>query len=606
MIEQLRTPRSAYFFRVKARITQQAVRALFVQLQREADKPSRPIFRAERQVLGGARYSAVAFSYDRPVPFLEGAPVRSERVYGFLLLVEKGSMVALFKSGLDLTASFKKAYLEPVGRSHVERAIARHDAVFEKLSLRNMTTSRLALRSKTLEARDLENAIAVSSASRFIPQGYRVRRADGSYSATPSTGRISVRSDRAGYEAAVAWAGEIIDLLADDHGAPSPFIRNFARPIELSQIDPEIHPTFFSVDTMALADAIYESDQPIRLVREVGGVWQQLPKPEIDAILADLDQSFDIDAAAAAQYVVRDGATGVEVGSLRFGKSRIALGKLEQPLILDVFVENAALGLGTDPNRKSLARYIDAEHNFTVLFSDLALAYIDGSLFRDEALVGGGGPFLRHLQVDPLLGDATSEKGAFTAGQAEFSIGSVFRVVVNSIAEDDVLICDDLGDEWADFIGVSTGTNPAMISFYHAKHGDLSLSASAFHDAVGQAIKNLGRLSLAGDVMVAKYNNWEEPYRNGGVTTAVPRFMRGGARPEIQEKIGNVAGAPDVVRRVFIVTSSLSRADVEAAFAAAAAGNAVRPNFVQLYWLLMGFYSACTEIGAIGYVVCQP
>jgi hypothetical protein len=208
--------------------------------------------------------------------------------------------------------------------------------------------------------------------------------------------------------------------------------------------------------------------------------------------------------------------------------------------------------------------------------------------------------------VQPLLGPATSEKGAFAAGQVEFSNGSVFRVVVNAIAEDDVLICDDLGDEWADFIGVSTGTNPAMISFYHAKHGDLSLSASAFHDAVGQAIKNLGRLSLSGDVMVAKYNNWDEPYRNGGVTTAVPRFMRGGTRPEIQEKIGNVAGAPDVVRRVFIVTSSLSRADVEAAFAAAAAGNAVRPNFVQLYWLLMGFFSACTEIGAIGYVVCQP
>lgn len=605
MIEQLRTPRSAYFFRRKARITKQAVRALFVDLLREADNPSRPIFRTERQALGQARYSAIAFAYDRPVPFLEGAPVRRERVYGFLLLVEKGGMAALFKSGLDLTAAFKKAYLDPVSRSRVERAIASHDAVFEKLSLRNMTTSRLALRSKTLEARDLENAIAVSSASRFIPQGYRVRRADGSYSATPSTGRIAVRSDRAGHEAAVAWAGDIIDLLANDQGSSSPFIRNFARPIELSQIDPGIHPTYFSVDKLALADAIYESDQPVRLVREIGGAWQQIAKPETDAILADLDRSFNIEAADAS-LVLQDEATGEEVGSLRVGKSRIALRRLEQPLIQNVFIEDAALELGADPNRKSLARYLDTENLFTVLFSDLALAYIDGSLFRDDALVGGGEFFLKHLHVEPLLGPATSEKGAFAVGQAKFSNGSVFRVVVDSIAKDDVLICDDLGDEWADFIGVSTSTNPAMISFYHAKHGDLSLSASAFHDAVGQAIKNLGRLSLAGDVMVAKYNNWDKPYRNGGVTTAVPRLIRGGTRPEIEEKVGDVVGAPDVVRRVFIVTSSLSRANVEAAFVAAAAGNSVRPNFVQLYWLLMGFFSACTEIGAIGYVVCQP
>lgn len=605
MIEHLRTARSAYFFRRKARITQQAVRALFVDLQHDAENPSRPIFRIEREAFGDARYSAVAFAYDRPVPFLERTADRAERVYGFLLLVEKGQMAALFKSGLDLTTDFKKDYLDPIGRTRVERAIARHDAVFEKLSLRNMTTSRLALRAKTLEARDLANAIAASSASRFIPQGYRVRRADGSYSATPSTGRIALRSDRADCEGAVAWASEIIDLLAANEGEISPFIRNFARPIELSQIGVGVHPTYFSVDAMALADAIYESDQPVRLVREVGGAWQQLAKPDIDAILADLDQPFEIEAAGA-EHALRDQATGAEVGSLKLGKSRIALKRLERPLILDVFVEDAAVALGTDPKRKVLARHLDAENMFTVLFSNLALAYIDGSLFRDEALVSGGALFLRHLHVEPLLAAATSEKGAFAADQCEFSDGSVFRAVVDSVAQEDVLICDDLGDEWADFIGVLTGASPAMISFYHAKHGDRSLSASAFHDAVGQAIKNLGRLSLAGDAMAAKYVSWGEPYRNGGVTTAIAKLIRGGTRAEIEDKIGNVSGAPDVVRRVFIVTSSLSRSDVEAGFASAAAGQALRPNFVQLYWLLMGFFSACVEIGAIGYVVCQP
>jgi len=191
-------------------------------------------------------------------------------------------------------------------------------------------------------------------------------------------------------------------------------------------------------------------------------------------------------------------------------------------------------------------------------------------------------------------------------GQAEFSDGSVFRAVVDSVATEDVLICDDLGDEWADFIGVTADVSPSMISFYHAKHGDRSLSASAFHDAVGQAIKNLGRLGLAIDVMAAKYDGWDEPYRKSGATTAIARYLRGGTRTDVEAKVGNASGAPDVVRRVVIVTSSLSRGDVEEAFRRAAAGQVLRPNFVQLYWILMGFFSACVEIGAVGYVVCQP
>jgi hypothetical protein len=82
--------------------------------------------------------------------------------------------------------------------------------------------------------------------------------------------------------------------------------------------------------------------------------------------------------------------------------------------------------------------------------------------------------------------------------------------------------------------------------------------------------------------------------------------VRGGGRAEIERSIEEARSAPDLVKRVFIVTSSLSRNDVEAAFTAAALGQAPPAHFVQLYWLLTSYFSACTEVGAIGYVVCQP
>src|SRR3546814_16853918 len=71
--------------------------------------------------------------------------------------------------------------------------------------------------------------------------------------------------------------------------------------------------------------------------------------------------------------------------------------KLLLPAIEQVRIEDRALALGDDPNAMPLARYIDRKDLFTVLFDDITLAYVDGTLFRDEALVGGGENFLRHL-----------------------------------------------------------------------------------------------------------------------------------------------------------------------------------------------------------------
>jgi hypothetical protein len=362
-------------------------------------------------------------------------------------------------------------------------------------------------------------------------------------------------------------------------------------------------PTYFAIDTMALAEAVWEAEDKVRLVRKQNGAWRELDRNEVDAIRVDLDQTFTLAAGISGADCQLQDQTGAVAGSIRFNKARIALRRLDRSSLSDIFVEDAALGIGQDPERQALVRYLDAENMFTVLFNDLALVYLDGSLFRDDALVGGGDAFMHHIQAEPELAAVTSEKGHFASGQTQFTAGSVFRVVVDTVAKEDVLLCDDLGDEWADFIGVASSASPATISFYHAKYDDLSMSASAFHDAVGQAINNLGRLSLSGDMMAAKHAGWDAFYRNDGSTTAIAKRIRGGTRDEVEGKVAAAAAAPDVQRRVLIVTSSLSRAAVKAAFDAA---DAQRPSFVQLYWLLTGFFSACAEIGAVGFVVCRP
>lgn len=606
MTEHLELGRSGYFYQRKRRLSNDAIDRLFRGLRAQARQPSQNLFRVDRVALGDARYSAICFSYERDVSFLAPEAGFAERVYGYVLIVERGPHVAVFKSGLDLTSAFKTGFLGKIANERIERAIARHDAVFEKLRLRNMSISPLALRSKTLEARDLENAVAASSASRFIPQGYSVRRPDGVYSATPTTGRISVRSDRAGVEAAVIWATEISQMLEAEDGAVAGFIRNFARPIELTALPAQVRPTFVGIDTMGLADALFSADDGIRLIRDGENGVEALSQPDAEALLTALEPAFPI-VTRRRTHEVRavDGTT--TIATLRIGTTRIALRALDFPAIAGISVERRELLLGEDPNAVSLSRYIDRENLFTVIFSDLALAYIDGALFRDEALAGGGGALLARLLIDQSLAQTTSEKGTFAAGQAAFTQECVFRSVVDTIANsDDVLLCDDLGDEWADFIGISTQSSPTMISFYHAKHGNPSLSASAFHDSVGQAIKNLGRMSLPADMLPGKLAGWNDRYRNNGVQTDIARIIRGGTPQEIAGKLDAVRAAPDALQRVFIVTSSLSRAQVEGVLAAAVQGTTPSPHFVQLYWLLMSYFSACIEMGVRGYVVCRP
>lgn len=606
MIEHLEIGRSGYFYQRKRRLSNDAIDKLFRALRAQTRQPSQNFFRIDRVTLGEARYSAICFSYERDVSFLAAEAEVVERVFGYVLLVERGPHVVVFKSGLDIPSGFKTAFLGKIADERIERAIARHDAVFEKLRLRNMSISPLALRSKTLEARDLENAIATSSASRFIPQGYSVRRADGVYSATPTTGRISVRADRAGVEAAVVWATEISELLEAENGAVAGFIRNFARPIELTALPAKVRPTFVGIDTMGLADALFTVDDGIRLIREGANGAEALSREEAEALLTALEPAFPIVTRRGLHEVkADDGIT--QIATLRIGSTRIALRVLDLPAIASISVERREFPLGEDADAVSLARFIDRENLFTVLFSDLALAYIDGALFRDEALAGGGATLLAHLQVDQSLEQSTSEKGTFAPGQIAFAEDSVFRSVIDTIAiGEDVLLCDDLGDEWADFIGISTTTSPTMISFYHAKHGNPSLSASAFHDSVGQAIKNLGRMSLPIDMLPGKLAGWNDRYRNNGVQTEIARMIRGGTPQEIAGKLDAVRATPDVLQRVFIVTSSLSRTQVQGVLAAAAQGTTPSPHFVQLYWLLMSYFSACVEMGVRGYVVCRP
>ena len=451
--------------------------------------------------------------------------------------------------------------------------------------------------------RDLQSVVGPAGASRYVPRGYRVRRGGDHYAATPDSGKISMRSDRTGYEELVQWAVFVIDMLIDQNATPSAFIRTFARPIDLSSIPPTTIPVHFAVDVPRLVEELFESPEVMQFVRGTGETAMSLNKAETDAVIAALDQSLLIRKVRKELRVIHP-QNDMQIGMVNIAKTRISLRKFNLPEIENIYIKPVIQAAGGEDNGIALKRYIDQNNLFTILFSDSSIVYLDGELYKDDSLVDGK-TLLSYIRIDSQLNVATSEKGTFTTAHATFDADSVFGVLVDRIAaNDEVLVCDDLGDEWADFIGINGNHQPKTVSFYHAKYNAHSLSASALHIVVSQAIKNLSHINLAPEDLVAKFEKWTKAYANNNVVTLIPRIVRGD-EAILRAKITEALSSPDTIRRVFIVTSSLSRVQLAQKFDALRGGETSEPHFVQLYQLLMSYFSACIEVGAFASIICQ-
>lgn len=604
MIDELQASKSCYFYRQKAPITTVAITALFRSVRGAQTSPSNNLFSFIRQSRGASIWSALCFQFDKTPAFLPDADNVIDRVTGYLLIIEYRNYVAIFKSQIDIPADFAKRHLQRIGAQDVDRGLTSKDSVFAKVRLRHMTLSRFALRSKTLEGANLQNNVGMASSARFAPLGYSFTEADEHYSTTPRTGRISLRADRTGYLELVDYACNIIDRLHPRPGRPSssPFLAAFARPLELSDLTAS--PTQFAVDTAILGQAIFD-EKIIRLVKRDERGFRELTKAEINPILTELTNVFYITKNAAGKFLVSYIETGVEVGEISINKTRIALKRLTLPLLNNVYVEATQFALGADDDRILLRQFIDKQDTFIVLFGQPRFAYLDGNLYQDDSLVNGGSQFLGYLFGNAELATVTDEKGAFTAAHRTFDPNSTFGAVLSTVApEDNVMVCDDLNEEWADFIGFRTDPASPRVTFYHAKHGELTLGAGAFHVSVSQAIKNLGNLALPASAMTKKFALWNRLYRNNGVTTGIHRTCRG-TPVESRTAVEFCRSAPHTLKRVAIVTSSLSKTEVKEAFQEIEAGQIASPYFIQLYWLLSSFFAACTEVGAFGCVICQ-
>lgn len=137
------------------------------------------------------------------------------------------------------------------------------------------------------------------------------------------------------------------------------------------------------------------------------------------------------------------------------------------------------------------------------------------------------------LESPRTLSRFSTEKGTKaqiqTAKQQKastFPSQSIFKGIAEGVVRcpfaEELLICADMGTECADFVAASFKTRE--LSLIHAKAGSgTGISATAFHEVVAQAMKNLVYLTRNADVPQG-VNAWEPGKRWN--KTGVPRILR--------------------------------------------------------------------------------
>ncbi|MFT3770938.1 MAG: hypothetical protein QM820_36425 [Minicystis sp.] len=476
----------------------------------------------------------------------------------------------------------------------------------QSLSCRNMSFGRGGIRSRTLHADDLIATVAPLTLSRQVLTSYKTSQGGAARTMRPSTAHISKSSPRATLRDFVSWFAAEVDLIHANAAKAavnkSQFLRSFAQPIKRADLPVGVQPTAVFLDLSKLEQGIVEEDLAVFLKDKRSG-----------ATLIQVPDEF----ALGAIHLFGDPGT-VDPHPINATNATVSFEGVASKLVLHMNkqsysisypdLRNVRIGDRTGKDLRTFTEWVrdpESEALF-VSMNDIRFAFSQGSLVRDEQIRAQAPLLLTCLHPIQALSTCASEKGeaALVPQSTTFSADSVFGTIENVIAKESILVCDDLGDEWADYVGIDEQTK--TITLYHAKHGSPTTSASAFQVVVGQALKNLGRVGVLRDNLEGKKHGWGETYRAENITTLIKRIRRGGTVDDVVRAYEQVAALPARRARVAIVASFLSKTEIEDSFARIEKNGTMRRQDPQRVWLISSFVSLCREASAEAIIYCAP
>lgn len=600
-LNQLQIGLRAFFYHADTRLTPGNLKSMLLSISTQG--------RILEKTLDGWSVAALVREHEPPVAFAPQSGLR-ERRYSVVLLAASGRVLTVQTSGAGRWA---QSVIEDFASRFDADAVASslsEKAVLQKLNLRSMSSATNAIRRRVLESPSLDSAMSPAGTNRQIAESVRVRKGDRLFSGTPATGRLAEAAARLSIEEYLSWCSAQSKSFLKYAKRPGSigFFARFARVVDMAHLDKAgIMPTSVLLGLEWLVDGLLRGTYELGTVE--AGEFVSMKQDDARKLLHALGDVGEVGTfdGEAVEVVFPD----LKGEFFRLKKNKHAF-RLTGALLNKVHVRDVDAG-----EHASLGTKIVAEESLFVTMSDVQYAYSRGRLFRDAGIGTQAPIILQALRVVKELAGCDSEKGdaKLKPSSTNFPDGSVFRVVEGHIAtatEDSVLVCDDLVDEWADFVGIRLENSVARISLYHAKHKEKTTSASALHDVVGQALKNLGRRAVNEEELVrAKTTRWAEYWAPAG-STKIRRVRRGGGVGDAIAAYVGASNHPASRARICLVLSFMSKAEVEevlqkvAENTGAAAAKKLKPHQVQLVHLLVVFISEVRQYDAEPVIYCAP
>ncbi|UCZ53465.1 hypothetical protein LGQ02_01295 [Bacillus shivajii] len=583
MINRLVLGEAAYFYYLNSPLSERYIKGLFIKVSSKKSGPYTTKIIQDRYTFGDKRikYSLCIFKFKAKPNFLEEGS-EEEIKYAYLLILEYSNMVIINKKNISGLNTLLKDYISDVEYTTISRLFLSNTSNFEKLTMINMDISNNAIRRRNIEANDLTSVFSPVYSSKYIINNIRINDKDSRISLALNTSKINKLGKKVSIDEYFQWAVSVVDKVEAFQLRES-YLDNFSAPVDNQEELKELEPTsilFLFNDLLA--------DFERGLIEEVRYNFRDKSrKIDLQKYLSEFDTLFKVERIEN-NYIVPNSIDN----KLKLKRNKVSLSIQSKKL------KNITINFFN--KEVNLQEYINKNQNYIITFSQIEHVYSHKKLFKDSKLLGNLEAFLDVLEPYEALSTITSEKGNNSPDSSSFNSNSLFFFIENTLASNvDYLFCDDLGNEFADFISINDSKN---ICYYHAKSGNSRLSASDFQVVLAQALKNIGNMSITSTDLERKIEKWNENIKDTNISlTRIGDTAENGGKCFIK-----TLSTPNSIKEVYIVVNFLSKSALESGLNRLKQGRPCQHEIIQILWLLSSFISTCKELGLIVRITCLP
>ena len=577
--------RSATFYRRKKPLSKTKIEACFkaASMKKIGRYECKEIKTSKRVESQDALVSFIVFKFKDEPSFLKGSNLEEEK-YAFLLFIEVFNYLIVFKKSVSSFDKNLKGYIEKLGYEEIQYLFGDEDVFYEKLSSTAMSIATAGIQRRTIESNSLNGQVSTYSSRRSIPTSTTVRNEDSRHILRPNSSSVSKIDSKANIDNSLQWVKDICEKLNKGVKA-NEFLDRFAQPVKYSrELIYELKPSAITLNTSSIKDYLSEEGASLIFNNEI------VSNDKSKEILDILDKTYYIFEEDSVFHIIDDLETFNSVGILKINVSSITTDfKFLKEISIDP--ENG--------EEFPLEKYINKKQLFSIAFECPEHLYIMKKVFKDRGVLSALDELLRTL-IDFNFDGLSSEKGCILEKNTRFAPESVFNFVEKAYEDHNgALICDDLGDEWADYIYLDI--EDPSIKLIHCKYGKRSTGASQFQEVIGQALKNIGRVSFSVTDIERKLGKWGDLYSGSLI-----KRLRSNHRVEDLIRMSDlILSSPTVNKEIIIVMPALSIAEIKVEFKKLKENERVDPHIIQLVWILSAFVFACKEQGVIPQIWCS-